>query len=118
MLSNCPIFNVIPCSNATWSSLMNSMKKRKMNTEAQQEIELAGILVTNYETGAAGHALGEKILREWAKTSVYETRIRHSRYLYNAALSHQDIFSYAPESIGAQDYAMFCDEFVNKITAK
>jgi chromosome partitioning protein len=91
---------------------------RKMNTEAKQKLELAGILVTNYETGAAGHALGEKFLREWGKTSVYDTRIRHSRYLYNAALSHLDIFSYAPESIGAQDYAMFCDEFVNKITAK
>ena len=91
---------------------------RKMNTEAQQGIELAGILVTNYETGAAGHALGEKFLRDWAKTSVYETRIRHSRYLYNAALSHLDIFSYAPESIGAQDYAQFSDEFVKKLNAK
>ena len=91
---------------------------RKMNTEAQQGIELAGILVTNYETGAAGHALGEKFLRDWAKTSVYETRIRHSRYIYNAALKHLDIFSYAPESIGAHDYAQFSDEFVKKLNAK
>ena len=89
---------------------------RRMDSDAHHPIQLAGILVTNYTTGAAGHALCERALRDWAKDSVFATRIRHSRPLYNANLAHTDVFHYSPGSIGAKDYANFIEEFTNKMS--
>ena len=78
-------------------------------------LKLAGILITDVETGSVGHQKGEAALRESIPKFVFESRIRHSRPLYNAVLAHMDIFSYAPNSIGASDYQAFIDEFVTKI---
>lgn len=89
---------------------------RRMDGDAHHPIRLAGILVTNYTTGAAGHALCERALRDWGKETVYASRIRHSRPLYNANLAHTDIFHYSPGSIGAKDYASFIEEFTQKMS--
>ena len=89
---------------------------RRMDSEAHHPIQLAGILVTNYTTGAAGHALCERALRDWGRDSVFATRIRHSRPLYNANLAHTDIFNYAPGSNGAKDYAGLIEEFTLKLS--
>ena len=78
-------------------------------------LTLAGILINDYETGSIGHSKAEAALRQLAHKYVFETRIRHSRPLYNAILAHQDIFSYASDSIGAQDYAKYIDELIIRI---
>ena len=88
---------------------------RAMKDDVNKNLRLAGVLITDYETGSVGHQKAEAALRSWAPKFVYLTLIRHSRPLYNAALSHQDIFSYAPESNGALDYAAFAKEFINKL---
>lgn len=75
---------------------------------------LAGILITNFETGSPGHLQAEKAIRDAAPRHVFKTHIRHSRPLYNSQMSHQDIFSYAPTSIGAEDYDAFIEEFLNR----
>jgi chromosome partitioning protein len=82
--------------------------------DANPSLRLAGILITDYFADATGHRNGEAALRAWAPKFVFSTRIRHSRPLYNAILAHQDIFSYAPDSNGAQDYA----DFVNELTSR
>lgn len=86
-----------------------------MMTETKKAPKVNGYLITDYETGAVGHIKCEELLRNHAPGLVYKTRIRHSRPLYNAALARKDIFSYAPDSIGAIDYANFVEEFINKL---
>ncbi len=88
---------------------------RAMKDDANPGLKLAGILVTNFETGSIGHIKGEEALRKWAPKFIFETRIRHSRPLYNANLARQDVFSYAPESNGAYDYSAFVDEFILRV---
>lgn len=88
---------------------------RTMKDEANKGLRLAGVLITDYETGSVGHKKAEAALRKWEPRFIYNTVIRHSRPLYNAVHAHQDIFSYAPGSIGAKDYAAFAQEFITKI---
>lgn len=85
-----------------------------MLTEAQKAPKVNGYLITDFETGSAGHIKCEELLRMHAPGLVYQTRIRHSRPLYNAALARKDIFSYAADSNGAMDYANFVEEFLKK----
>lgn len=77
-------------------------------------LRLGGILIADYEIGSPGHQKGEDVLRRWAPDFVFKTRIRHSRPLYNAVLAHQDIFSFAPQSNGALDYANFIHELLTR----
>ena len=86
-----------------------------MMTEAQKAPKVNGYLITDYETRAVGHAKCEELLRKHAPDLVYKTRIRHSRQIYNATLARKDIFSFDPASIGAEDYANFTEEFINKL---
>lgn len=88
---------------------------RTMNGNSGTALQLAGILITDYETGSAGHAKVEKSLREWAKDFVFQTRIRHSRPIYNASLAQQDIFSYFPDSNGAKDYENYIHELMKRL---
>lgn len=83
--------------------------------EHNNNLGLAGILLTNYETGSRGHINAEKVIREAAPRHVFDSKIRHSRHLYNAAVAHQDIFEYAPNSIGAADYEAFIFELLNRL---
>ena len=82
--------------------------------DANPSLRLGGILITDCETGSHGHQKGEDILRRWAPGFVFQTRIRHSRPLYNAVLAHQDIFTYSPKSNGALDYENFIRELITK----
>lgn len=76
---------------------------------------LTGVLVTNVDTGSKGHILAEETLRKVAPNHVFKGHIRHSWPIYNAALAHKDIFSYAPESNGAKDYAAYLEELITKL---
>ena len=86
-----------------------------MMTETKKAPDVNGYLLTNFETGSAGHARCEELLRKHMQDLVYKTRIRHSRPIYNATLARKDIFSYAPDAIGAVDYINFVEEFVNRL---
>ena len=82
--------------------------------DANPSLHLGGILITDCETDSPGHQKGEDILRRWAPDFVFQTRIRHSRPLYNAVLARQDIFSYSPRSNGAMDYGGFVQELLTR----
>lgn len=82
---------------------------------AGHQLDLLGVLVNNVDTGSKGHRLAEDTLRQLAPRHVFTTHIRHSWPIYNAALAHKDIFEYAPQSNGAQDYAAYIDELIIKL---
>lgn len=88
---------------------------RKAKNDVNKNLRLGGVLITNYEMGSVGHKKGEEALRAWGDKYVCTTRIRHSRPLYNASLVGQDIFTYAPSSIGAVDYNLFVNEFILRV---
>ena len=88
-----------------------------MLKEAQKAPVVNGYLLTDYETGSTGHSRCEELLRKHLQKLVYQTRIRHSRPLYNASLVRQDIFLYAHDSNGAKDYANFVEEFTNRLNS-
>lgn len=79
------------------------------------KLDLTGFLVANVDTGSKGHKLAEEALRKSAPDHVFKGHIRHSWPIYNAALAHKDIFSYAPESNGAKDYAAYLEELITKL---
>jgi len=93
-----------------FARMMVSVRK-----SANPGLTLVGILINDYETGSIGHLKGESALKFWGTKYIFNTHIRHSRPLYNAVLSHQDIFTYAPDSIGAQDYNSYINELINRI---
>lgn len=88
---------------------------RAIKDSANKDLRLAGVLINDYTPGAIGHINGEAALRRWAPKFIYDTRIRHSRPLYNAIAAHKDIFSYDSGSNGAIDFRAFIDEFATKI---
>ena len=88
---------------------------KTVRKSANPRLTLAGILINNFETGSAGHSKAEAALRQLAHKYVFKTRIRHSRPLYNAILVHKDIFTYAPDSIGARDYDSYINELIKRI---
>lgn len=81
---------------------------------AGHKLNLMGVLVTNVDNGSKGHKMAEETLRKMAPKHVFSPHIRHSWPIYNAALAHTDIFEYAPESNGANDYAAFVEELIKK----
>lgn len=98
------------------SGVTNYMRMIEVvNSGRETDLQLAGILITNYEVSSIGHVKGESYLRHIGKKYVYNTRIRHSRPIYNASLAHMDIFTYDPKSNGALDYQLFTQEFLSKI---
>lgn len=79
--------------------------KKRLNPS----LRLAGILITRYESSKLSQ-LVEDALRQTYGDKVYRTRIRKNVRIAEAPLYGKDIFSYAPESNGAEDYRKLANE--------
>lgn len=53
-------------------------------------------------------------LRRSYKEALFDSAIRKNVKLQEAPSHGKDIFDYAPESIGAQDYKALCTEFLRR----
>lgn len=78
-------------------------------------LAIKGILLTRYNPRAIlNRELGEII--EWTakqlETIVFQTAIRENIAIREAQASQQDIYTYAPKSNAALDYAALVDEFL------
>ena len=90
---------------------------REMTTN--KKIKIAGILVTRYNGRAIlsrDMLLNLKDLADDIGTRVFETPIRECIAVKEAQAMQQDIFSYAPRSNAAKDYAAFIDELLPIVT--
>lgn len=85
-----------------------------VKNDLNPHLALVGVLINNYETGSIGHKRAEAALRQFLPQYVFGTVVRHSRPLYNAILSHKDIFRYDPKSIGAYDFNLIINEFIER----
>ena len=91
----------------------NFVEMMKVAKKGNPQLRVAGILFNDVDLYSAGHRKSIDAMKQAVKFKcVFETVIRHSRYLYNATLAHQDIFSYAPTTNGAVDFKNFVNELL------
>ena len=81
------------------------------------DLRIRGILITRYN----GRAILSKDMRsnleemaQQLNTRLYSTPIRECISIKEAQASQQDIYSYAPRSNAARDYADFIEEFMER----
>jgi chromosome partitioning protein len=55
-------------------------------------------------------------IRKFFGEKVFETLIRDNVSLAEAPAQRKDIFTYSPNSIGAQDYMNLCKEILSRIS--
>lgn len=91
----------------------NYVQMMKVARNGNPKLRVAGILFNDVDLYSVGHRKCIEAMKQAVKFNcVFDTVIRRSRYLYNASLSHQDIFSYAPGSNGAVDFEKFVNELL------
>ena len=81
------------------------------------ELRIAGILLTRYNARAIiGREIAEKMqaTAEQLGTRVFRAAIREGTAVKESQAMRQDIFTYAPRSNAAADYAKFVDEFLKE----
>lgn len=81
--------------------------------EFNEELKIAGILITLHERTIAGQGVVEQVKVKYPG-QVYDTMIRKNVAIQEAAISNMDIFSYDQKSSGAQDYMSFTKEVLVK----
>ena len=83
-----------------------------------RDLSIAGILLTRYSGRAILSRDMQSNIEEAASllnTKLYSTPIRECISVKEAKACKQDIFSYAPRSNAAKDYAAFIDEFLETV---
>jgi chromosome partitioning protein len=92
-----------------------------------RELKVTGIVLCLYEKGTK---LANEVVADmesffeqargqntpWANATIFKTRIRRNIKLAEAPSYGQDIFAYAPDSNGAEDYGSLADEVLNMNT--
>lgn len=78
-----------------------------------------GLVVTQVGRGDNGQATSEEdVIRELQSHyggKVFDTKLRYDPVLENAPAASEDVFTFAPESDGAKDYARLLDEIEERI---
>lgn len=78
-------------------------------------LKILGAVATLYDRGDAYHREGYKILKDYFKSTMFETVMRKNTHVARAVRSKQDIFSYNDTSPGAKDIKALTKEILKKI---
>lgn len=110
-------FIIVPCEISRYaldgfSDLMDTVENVKDNEGASRD-ELIRILLTKYD-------VRNKISNEWVmeqlesfKSMLFKTSIRKNEALNQAHMAQESIFTFKPDSTGAQDYEQLTDELLS-----
>lgn len=110
-------FILVPCEMARYSlegfsDLMETIDNVKNNKKKNKE-EFIRILLTKYDSR-------KKITNDWVfeqlepyKIFLLETKIRQNEALNQAHMAMESIFTFDPNSHGAEDYKKLTEEFLN-----
>lgn len=93
-------------------SVLLSMIERT-RTNLNPGVHLGGIIITRYQRRKINRVV-EEYLRETFGDLVFETRIRENVDISESPLQGEDIFTYSPRSIGAEDYLALAKEVDQK----
>lgn len=98
-------------------AIQGTLKVQQLITKIQRRIntnlKVMGILVTKYDQRKNIVKEVTQTLIDHSSTHILTPFIRTNVSLSEAALSQQDIFSYAPKSSGAEDYLELCKIIIN-----
>lgn len=75
---------------------------------------IGGVVITQYDTRTTLHKQVRDAITQQFGAAVFSTPIRKGIAIAEAQAKHSDIFTYAPDSAGAKDYAAVVDEFVQR----
>ena len=87
---------------------------KKIKSRINPKLKLEGVLITQFSHRKVLHRDVQKALRKHFNGRLYDTTIRENISLAEMCSAHIDIFRYAPNSNGAEDYLKLCEEFLNK----
>jgi chromosome partitioning protein len=87
---------------------------KKIKTRLNPKLELEGVLLTQFSHRKVMHQDISEVIKEHFNGKVYETSIRENIALAESPSAGLDIFRYAPNSNGAEDYLKLCAEFLSK----
>ena len=108
---------IIPCDVSYLSleglgQLIKTLGKIKAIRPNNRQDTIAKILITKYESRS-------KVTNDWFfqqlegyKDNIFETKIRKNEALNQAHIANEPIFTYRPDSSGAQDYTQLIKEII------
>lgn len=87
---------------------------KKIKSRINSKLKLEGVLITQFSHRKVLHRDVQIALKNHFKGRLYNTTIRENISLAEAPSAGLDIFRYAPNSNGAEDYLKLCEEFLTK----
>ena len=89
----------------------------ELNEEYDAEVKLLGVLIVKFHENKRGTLKKGIVARvkENMEDDVFKTYIREDIKLIESPLHYKNIFEYAPESKGAEDYLNVCKEIIGKL---
>ena len=79
---------------------------------------IGGVIITQYDTRTTLHKQVRETIVQQFGAAVFSTSVRKCIALAEAQAKRHDIFTYAPDSAGARDYAAVVDEFIQRYATK
>lgn len=86
----------------------------KVRAGLNPSLSLSGIIITRYQRRKINRIV-EETLRENFGDIVFRTKIRENVDISESPLAGQDILTYSPNSIGAEDYRALAEEVCRKM---
>jgi len=87
---------------------------KKIKSRINPKLKLEGVLITQFSHRKVMHRDVQKALKNHFKGRLYDSTIRENISLAEAPSTGMDIFRYASNSNGAEDYLKLCEEFLSK----
>lgn len=85
---------------------------QKVKLRLNKQLQISGVLATMYDARKVLNRDVVETIKKYFGPLVFETYIRDNVALAEAPAQQQDIFSYAPNSNGAEDYLAVCREIL------
>lgn len=87
---------------------------QKIKNRLNPKLQLGGVFLTQYDHRKVLNRDTAKSIKDFFKEKALESKISNNISLAEAPSQHQDIFLYAKNSNGAQDYLNLCKELLEK----
>ncbi len=87
----------------------------KVKFRLNKKLEIGGVIATMYDGRKVLNRDVVDTIRKYFGSKVFDTMIRDNVSLAEAPSQRKDIFSYSPNSIGAQDYLSLCHEILARV---
>lgn len=81
-------------------------------------LTIGGVIISQYDTRTTLHKQVREAIVQQFGAAVFATPVRKGIAIAEAQAKHCDIFTYAPDSAGAEDYGKIVEEFIQRYGAE